>query len=269
MPRDNFLMPVKRELALRAAHFCSNPYCLKLTAGPRRGSERGLGTGHAAHIGGAAPNGPRYDPRQSEAERVAVENGIWLCRECRDIVDEDEEGHPAELLRVWKRDHEAMIAEVRQQGYSRSLELLRSNQAMPGLARDIIALFEDRRLFWARFDAEFPDRVRLSLDNLRHDLTRLRERCATGSPIDVVLVALGRTIRHFFDAVERFDLVTLLCDSNDPDWRAFETALRVLRKAIGYQIAALADAYQISLSGEFADQLPRYDGGEVAEDGEG
>lgn len=267
MPRDNFLMPVKRELALRAAHFCSNPYCLKLTAGPRRGSERGLGTGHAAHIGGAAPDGPRYDPAQTEAERTAIENGIWLCRECGDIVDKDEDGHPAELLRAWKRDHEAMIAEVRLQGYSRSLELLRSNQAQPGLARDIIALFEDRRLFWARFDAEFPDRVRLSLDNLRHDLTRLRERCAAGSPIDVVLVALGRTIRHFFDAVERFDLVTLRCDSNDPEWRAFETALRVLRKAIGYQIAALADVYQIPLSGEFAEQVPRFDGGEDAGEG--
>ena len=261
MSRDNFLMPVKRELALRAAHFCSNPYCLKLTAGPRHGSGRGLGTGHAAHIGGAAPKGPRYDPGQSEGERIAIENGIWLCRECGDIVDKDEDGYPAELLRAWKRNHEAMIAEVRLQGYSRSLELLRSNRAAPGLAHEIIALFEDRRLFWARFDAEFPDRVRFSLDNLRHDLTRLRERCAAGSPIDVVLVALGRTIRHFFDAVERFDLVTLRCDSNDPDWRAFETSLRVLRKAVSYQIVALADAYQIPLSGEFAEQSPRYDAG--------
>jgi hypothetical protein len=123
MPRDNFSMPVKRELALRAAHFCSNPFCLKLTAGPRSGTERGLGTGHAAHICGASANGPRF-------------------------------------------------VEVRFQGYSRSLELLRSNRAEPGLASQIIALFEDRRLFWARFDAEFPERVRLSLENLRHDLTR-------------------------------------------------------------------------------------------------
>ena len=128
-------------------------------------------------------------------------------------------------------------------------------------------------MFWARFDAEFPDRVRMSLENLRHDLTHLRATCAAGSPIDAVIVALSRTIRHFFDAVERLDLTTLRCDSYDPDWRAFESALRALRKSIGYQIAALADAYQIPLSGEFAEQVPRYDGddtcGDELGDGEG
>jgi hypothetical protein len=266
MPRDNFSTPVKRELALRAAHFCSNPYCLKLTAGPRGGTARGLGTGHAAHICGASANGPRFDPGQSEAERRAIENGIWLCRECGEIVDRDEDSHSADTLRAWKRNHEAMIAEVRLQGYSRSLELLRSNQAQPGLARQIVALFEDRRMFWARFDAEFPDRVRISLENLRHDLTHLRTTCAAGSAIDAVLVALGRTVRHFFDAVERLDLTALRCDSYDPDWREFESALRALRKSIGYQIAALADAYQIPLSGEFAEQVPHYDGNDAGRD---
>jgi len=261
MPRDNFLMPVKRELALRAAHFCSNPHCLKLTAGPRRGSDRGLGTGHAAHICAAAPDGPRYESTQTEAERCAIENGIWLCRECGDIVDKDAAGYPADLLRTWKRNHEIMIGEVRQQGYSRSLELLRSNRAQPGIAREIIALVEDRRLFYARFDAEFPDRVRLSLENLRYDLTRLRRNCASGSPIDTVLVALGRTIRHFFDTVEHLELRTLRCDAFDPNWKAFEGALRALRKSIFYQVAELADAYGMPLRGEFADQVPWYVGG--------
>lgn len=260
MPRDNFLIPVKRKLALSAAHFCSSPHCLKLTAGPRRGSGRGLGTGHAAHICAASPDGPRYDSTQTEAERGAIENGIWLCRECGDIVDKDEAGHSADLLRMWKRNHEVIIGEVRQQGYSRSLELLRSDRAQPGIARDIIALVEDRRLFYAQFDAEFPDRVRLSLENLRHDLTRFRLKCASGSPIDTVLVALGRTIRHFFDTVEQFDLTTLRCDAFDRDWKAFEAALRALRKSIFYQIAELSAAYDVPLSGEFAEQVPRYEG---------
>ena len=254
-------MPIKRELALRAAHFCSNPHCLKLTAGPRRGPDRGLGTGHAAHIRGASDKGPRYDAAQSVAERTAIENGVWLCRECGDIVDKDEVGHPPELLEAWKCNHETMIAEVRLQGYSRSLELLRSDRAQPGLAARIVGLFEDRRMFWVRFDAEFPDRVRQSLENLRHDLTRLRAQSAPGSPIDAVIVALGRTIRHFFDAVERFDLTALCCDCHDPDWRAFEQALRALRKSVVYQVGELADAYSIPLNGEFAEQRPHYPGG--------
>jgi hypothetical protein len=173
------------------------------------------------------------------------------------MVDKDIGGFRVEQLRAWKQDHETMIAEVRQHGWSSSIELLRSGQMAPGLAREIIALIEDRRTFWARFDAEFPDRVRMSLEGLRHDLTRLRRDCAAGSPLDVVIVALGQTVRRFFDAVERFDLTTLRCDSGDADWRAFEAALRALRKSIGYQMAALADSYGVPLQGEFADYLPQ------------
>jgi hypothetical protein len=257
MPRDNFSQPIKTELSLRAAHFCSNPRCLRLTAGPRSGVLRGLATGHAAHICAASPGGPRYDPDQSEAERRSAANGLWLCRECGDMVDKDDGGFSVDELCAWKRDHETMIAEVRQQGWSRSIELLRSGQTSPGLARDIVALIEDRRTFWARFDAEFPDRVRMSLDGLRHDLTRLRRDCAPGSPLDIVIVALAQTIRRFFDSVEEFDLTTLRCDSRDPDWLAFESALRTLRKSIGFQIKALADSYSIPLQGEFSAYLPQ------------
>lgn len=257
MPRDNFPQSIKTELSLRAAHFCSNPRCLRLTVGPRSDVLRGLATGHAAHICAASPGGPRYDPDQSEAERRSAANGLWLCRECGDMVDKDDGGFSVDELRAWKHDHEGLIAEVRQQGWSRSIELLRSGQALPGLARNIVALIEDRRTFWARFDAEFPDRVRMSLDGLRYELTRLRTHCATNSPLDVVIVALAQTIRRFFDAVEQFDLTTLRCDGRDPDWLAFESALRTLRKSIGFQIKALADSYSIPLQGEFAAHLPK------------
>lgn len=257
MPRHEFSLPIKRELAMRAAYFCSNSQCLRLTAGPRSDAERGLATGHAAHICAASEFGPRYDPNQSESQRRSAANGIWLCRECGDMVDKDSNGFSVEQLRRWKNDHEIMITEVRQQGWSQSIDLLRSGQMARDLAGSVIALFEDRRTFWASFDAEFPDRVRMSLDGLRHDLTRLRRDCAAGSPLDIVMVALGQTIRHFFDAVERFDLTTLRCDSGDPEWLAFESALRALRKSVGYQISALAAAYTISLQGDFAAYLPQ------------
>lgn len=257
MPRDNFPQSVKTDLSLRAAHFCSNPRCLRLTAGPRSGGLRGLSTGCAAHICAAAPGGPRYDLNQSKTERRSAINGLWLCRECGDMVDKDDGGFTADELRAWKRNHEAMIAEVRQQGWSRSIELLRSGRMAPDLAQQIIALLEDRRAFWARFDAEFPDRVRLSLDGLRQDLTRLRRECTPGDPLDIVIVGLAQTIRRFFDAVEWLDLTTLRCDSADPDWLAFEIALRTLRKAIGYQASEIACSYEIPLQGEFADYLPR------------
>jgi hypothetical protein len=41
----------------------------------------------------------------------------------------------------------------------------------------------------------------------------------------------------------------LRCDGRDPDWLAFESALRALRKSIGFQIKALANSYSIPLQG--------------------
>jgi hypothetical protein len=222
--RQNFSAQVRRSLAIRAAHFCSNPRCLKLTAGPASDDKRGLETGHGAHICAAAPGGPRYDPNQTQEERKGAANGLWLCRECGDVVDKDEAGYSPNELRAWKSDHEAMIAEVRTQGWARSIELLRSGRTAPALAEKIITLFEDRRVFWAAFDAERPSRVRHSLDDLRRDLTRLRSDCAAGSPLDVIIVALGRTIRHFYDVVEPFDMDTLRCYGCDPNWQAFASA---------------------------------------------
>lgn len=256
MPREEFPAAVKRDLATRAAHFCSNPRCLRLTSGPQITGSRGLGTGHAAHICAAAVGGPRYDPSQTPDQRRSIENGLWLCRECGDMVDKDTDGFARETLRSWRTNHEAMIAEVRQKGWSETIELLRSGPAQPALARRIVSIFEDRRVFWASFDAEFPDRVRISLDNLRHQLTGLRSDCTPGSAIDNVIVALARTIRTFFDMVEELDLSTLRCNGDDPQWLAFETGLRALRKSIGFQVAALALSYSISLQGEFAESAP-------------
>jgi hypothetical protein len=98
-PRDEFPAATKRTLAIRAAHFCSNPECLKLTAGPHSDEGKSLSTGHAAHIHAAAPNGPRYDPHQTSAERRSIGNGLWLCRVCGDIVDKDTAPHSPDLLR--------------------------------------------------------------------------------------------------------------------------------------------------------------------------
>ena len=251
--RDNFTESTRRALAIRAAHHCSNPRCLKLTAGPHSDNEKGLQTGHAAHICAAAAGGPRYDEEQTPAQRRAAANGIWMCRECGVIVDTDPASYTVLQLRQMKADHEAMIGEIRTEGWSSSIELLRSGRADPAFAERIIALFEDRSVFWAAFDAEFPDRVRRSLDGLRRDLTALRGERVAGSPLDQVLVALGSTIRHFFGAVTHLDMDTLRCDGNDPEWLSFESALRTLRKAIGFQLAALGSSYGILLQGEFAE----------------
>ncbi|MFH1345580.1 MAG: hypothetical protein ABIL01_30905 [Pseudomonadota bacterium] len=248
--RDEFSQATKKTLAIRAAHFCSNPDCIKLTAGPHSDESKSLSTGHAAHIHAAAPNGPRYNQAQSPAERRAIANGLWLCRVCGDLVDKDAAPYSAELLRHWKRNHEAMIAEVGTKGYSQSLTLIQTRRAAPALAKQIIAMLEDRRVFWASFDAEFPDRVRHSLDSVRSQLVAWRSGLPDGSGLDQILLSLTKTIHVFFDEVEQSDLSTLRCNGNDPEWRQFRDALSALRKSVGFQIGNLATAYDIKLSAD-------------------
>lgn len=246
--RDDFTEPTKRALALRVAYFCSNPNCFKLTAGPHSDPSKALTSGHAAHIHAASPKGPRYDLAQTPAQRRSIENGIWLCRECGDIVDKDDASYEPDQLRRWKSDHERLIAEVRTKGYSKSLELLRASQIEPRLAEKLVAMLEDRRALWVSFDAEFPDRVRSSLDSLRNRLLDLRFELTQGSPLDDVILSLIKTIHVFFNTVEQSDLTRLRCDSNDPEWRRFSDALATLRKSIGFQIANVCGAYGIKLS---------------------
>lgn len=254
--RDEFPERTKRTLATRAAHFCSNPHCLKLTAGPHSDVTKSLTTGHAAHIHAAAPNGPRYDPNQTAMERKSITNGVWLCRECGDIVDKDDSPHPASLLRQWKQDHEALIAEVRTKGYVKSLALLQSGRLEPAIAKKIIASLEDKRALWMMFDAEFPERVRQSLDHVRARLVEMRSELVDDSPLDQVLLSMTKTIHVFFDTVEQSDLTRLRCNSNDPEWLRFSDALATLRKAIGLQISNLATAYGVRISSDLLSIVP-------------
>lgn len=254
--RDEFSLATKRTLAIRAAHFCSNPQCLRLTAGPHSDEGKSVSTGHAAHIHAAAPNGPRFEELQTPAQRRSIANSIWLCRSCGDAVDKDAAQYDVGTLRQWKRDHEAMIAEVGTKGYAQSLELIQSGRQEPALARRVVALLEDRRVFWARFDAEFPERVRASLDDLRRQLADLRGGIPGGAGLDQILLALTRTIHAFFDQVADSDLRTLRCDGHDPEWLRFRDALATLRKSVALQVSNLASAYDLPLSPDLQPMAP-------------
>jgi hypothetical protein len=97
-------------LAERAAYICSKPDCRNNTIGPHSDPGRSLSTGIAAHICGAAPGGPRYDPNQTTEERINIANVVWLCAACSKLVDTDEKLYPAELLRQWRLDHEQWVS---------------------------------------------------------------------------------------------------------------------------------------------------------------
>ncbi len=108
--RHEFNRDVRDRVAKRAGYICSFPECNKLTVGPSDTRVSGVSlVGVAAHICAAAPGGPRYEPSQSEADRRAESNAIWLCGFHNTVIDSDAKNYPASLLHRWKAEHERFV----------------------------------------------------------------------------------------------------------------------------------------------------------------
>ncbi|UXH78871.1 NACHT domain-containing protein [Roseateles amylovorans] len=98
-------------LAGRAGYACSNPDCRRPTAGAALGDDaKFVSVGVAAHIKGAAPGGPRYDPLQTAEERRDASNGIWLCSAHAKQIDDDHAHFTVDQLKSWKQQAEASSA---------------------------------------------------------------------------------------------------------------------------------------------------------------
>lgn len=105
--REDFGAPVKRAIADRAGHRCSNPTCGAPTSGPQVAPDKALNVGVAAHITAASGGGPRYDESMSSEDRCSANNAVWLCQTCAKLVDNDERRFTVEQLIDWKRQAEA------------------------------------------------------------------------------------------------------------------------------------------------------------------
>lgn len=105
--RDDFSARTKLDLALRASYVCSS--CKLSTVGRSDEAPDAVTMiGDAAQICAAAP-GPgarRYDPTMTPEERSHIDNGIWLCASCGDLIHRDEKRFTADDLRRMKREHE-------------------------------------------------------------------------------------------------------------------------------------------------------------------
>lgn len=124
MQRDEFSESVKRTLAARAGHRCSNPECRAHTAGPQVQEDKALNVGVAAHISAAALGGPRYNPKMSNEQRSDISNAIWLCQNCAKLVDNDPDRFTPQLLIGWKLHAESeAFARVGKTQEIRSLEV--------------------------------------------------------------------------------------------------------------------------------------------------
>jgi len=68
--------------------------------------------GVAAHITAASPGGARYNADLTPEERVAAENGIWMCGTHGTMVDRDDKRYTVAKLRQWKQEAEAEADEA-------------------------------------------------------------------------------------------------------------------------------------------------------------
>ena len=101
--RHDFKTNTIEVLAKRVGYICSNPSCSASTVGPGGSPDSIVKIGIAAHITAASVNGPRYDHRLTEAERISIENGIWLCSNCSILIDRDPNTYKIEILNQWKK----------------------------------------------------------------------------------------------------------------------------------------------------------------------
>lgn len=110
--REDFDKSVIDALAQRAAFICSNPDCKTLTIAPSSEDEKKIiYIGKAAHITAASERGPRFDSSLSSEERKSINNGIFLCSNCADMIDKNQGiDFSVVLLKKWKADHESWVS---------------------------------------------------------------------------------------------------------------------------------------------------------------
>ena len=118
--RENFNDKTRKILYQRAGGICSNPSCGKMTLDPSlKINKKSTNVGIAAHICAASKNGPRYNDCKTKEERISIENAIWLCASCANLIDKNNGcDYPTEILKVWEKKHEKNIILWLEKGYA-------------------------------------------------------------------------------------------------------------------------------------------------------
>lgn len=182
---------------------------------------------------------------QSEPERKSINNAIWLCGACADLIDKNGGGgYPAEHLRKWKRDHESLMKECLEGGKRLVFQFLQ-HRPDENLARRVVHLLEDKGSLYQPYAQEDPRRVLDSLKELRVSLTAIRSEIATESPLSVIVESIVRACRHYMNST--------------PDWLGIDElnfSLGAVRKVVGINVGDLLKHYQIPVSRELHSIVP-------------
>src|SRR4029079_1237914 len=107
--REDFPDAIKNEIAQRAMYICAE--CLCLTGyGTSEGKARKIA--EAAHVNAASKKGPRAKRGLTSTYLKSAGNGIWLCRVCHKMADDDPVRFDEARLKQMKSDHEEIIRHI-------------------------------------------------------------------------------------------------------------------------------------------------------------
>jgi hypothetical protein len=188
--------------------------------------------GKASHICAAAKNGPRYDPKQTPEERASIQNGIWLCSGCADLVDKNGGiDYPPTVLRQWKAEHEKMIAQLVKAGSS-PLSLVRKNTAEGVIAQELVDYFDQKGALFVDYAYERNDHVILSLRDIREHLVQMMARIDVSTPLYGQVRTVIELCRRYMNEM-----------SNQNDHALMIQHLGVMRKGIGLILRGMCEQY--------------------------
>ncbi|MEI7296252.1 hypothetical protein WCQ02_29265 [Paraburkholderia tropica] len=191
--RDDFSPKVKQVLAERVNFHCA--VCDAPTLGPKTGTnDKRFSVGKAAHIKAAAPGGPRYDAGQTAAERSAIENGIWACATCADLIDRDPDAYDVDSLLRIKADAEWQASTRAGRPPGSDLPALRAPTA---INRAIAVFCRQEAARQERLDPRFKVSVRMAESGPSYEFSA-RE------PVDAKLVICSQGRRRETDALRDF-----------------------------------------------------------------
>jgi hypothetical protein len=111
MSQSEFSKSVKATVARRASYICSNPRCRTLTISLIDDETlKIVYKGRTVHICAPTHHGARYDASMTGNQRKAIDNAIFLCAKCAELISRNKgASYPAELLREWKEQHKRWV----------------------------------------------------------------------------------------------------------------------------------------------------------------
>lgn len=230
-------------LSLRAAGLCSSPHCWQLTSGPSISNpSKAHRLGVVCLIHGLQPGDPRYIPG-TRFRRDDIENGIWLCANHAQLVNENEGDYTAELLIAWKQAHE-LLMQACLEGKKRITISLNPQDEEPAAAAAIIAFFDKQQVLYAGWGAMPKENIIVAMQDIGSWLLEQSGRILFDGRLIQQVSAIDRSCDAFLGIARNGHLAML------------EYGLAALTKVIGMVLYEMATHYKMELPANVRTIIP-------------